>query len=176
MVTLEKLGSRICILGPSNSGKSTLADAIARTKGLRAIHLDRLGHLPNTAWQVRPHDEFKALHDEAVLDDRWVIDGNYSRCLPQRLERTTGIIRLEISTSKSLLRYFRRCLFERSRIGGLAGAPDRIGWTMLHHIVITSRRNRERNEAQFSAVTLPKIRLATPRAVTEFYEREGLSR
>lgn len=175
MVTLESLGPRVCILGPSGSGKSTLAAAIARTRGLHAIHLDQLGHLPNTQWQVRPHDEFKAMHDEAVLADHWVMDGNYSRCLPQRLERATGVIRLDISTSKSLLRYFRRCLFERSRVGGLAGAHDRIGWVMLHHIVITSRRSRGRNEAQFAAVTLPKIRLATPGAITEFYDREGLA-
>lgn len=48
------LGDRICILGPSNSGKSTLADAIARKRGLEPIHLDLLHHLPNTDWEPRP--------------------------------------------------------------------------------------------------------------------------
>ena len=31
-MNLDTLGPRICILGPSNSGKSTLADAIAANR------------------------------------------------------------------------------------------------------------------------------------------------
>jgi adenylate kinase family enzyme len=81
---LEELGERICILGPSNSGKSTLAAAIARKRGLRAVHLDQLHHLPQTDWKVRPSHEFVALHDEAIANDRWVMDGNYSKLFPKR--------------------------------------------------------------------------------------------
>lgn len=84
---LAELGERICILGPSNSGKSTLADAIARKRGLPAIHLDRLYHLPHTNWQPRPGEAFVALHDQAIADERWVIDGNYTKCMPQRLQQ-----------------------------------------------------------------------------------------
>lgn len=56
----SELGDRICILGPSNSGKSTLADAIARKRHLSTVHLDQLFHLPNTDWEARPRDEFIA--------------------------------------------------------------------------------------------------------------------
>lgn len=38
--TLDRLGPRICILGPSNSGKSTLALAIRAARGLPVVHLD----------------------------------------------------------------------------------------------------------------------------------------
>jgi adenylate kinase family enzyme len=89
---LSELGERICILGPSNSGKSTLADAIGRKRGLKVVHLDQLHHLPNTDWKMRPAREFLALHDEAIAGDQWVIDGNYSKCFPQRFQRATGII------------------------------------------------------------------------------------
>ena len=36
-IDLSALGNRICILGPSNSGKSTLADAIARNPQVPAV-------------------------------------------------------------------------------------------------------------------------------------------
>lgn len=110
---LPELGRRICILGPSNSGKSTLANAIARKCGLLAIHLDQLHHLLGTDWQPRPADEFTALHDQAILGDAWVMDGNYSKCMPQRFRRATGVILLDVATPLSLFRYARRCLSGR---------------------------------------------------------------
>jgi len=88
---LDDLGPRICVMGPSNSGKSTLATAIGRARSLTPIHLDLLFHLPNTDWQPRTDEEFIALHDEALSGASWVIDGNYSTCLPQRLARATRI-------------------------------------------------------------------------------------
>jgi hypothetical protein len=75
---LSDLGERICILGPSNSGKSMLAEAIARDRGSQVVHLDQLYHFPNTDWEVRPTAEFVALHDAAIAGQRWVMDGNYS--------------------------------------------------------------------------------------------------
>ncbi|MFQ1682408.1 AAA family ATPase, partial [Pantoea dispersa] len=47
------LGPRICIMGPSNSGKSTLAKAIASKTSFPLIHLDQLHHLPDTKWVPR---------------------------------------------------------------------------------------------------------------------------
>lgn len=104
---LDELGERICILGPSNSGKSTLATAIARRRGLPAVHLDQLFHLPRTDWQPRPEAEFLALHDQAIRQPRWVMDGNYTRCLGRRLKRATGLVLLDVPMAVSLLRYVR---------------------------------------------------------------------
>lgn len=117
-MTLEDLGPRICIMGPSNSGKSTLAEAISRAQGLEAFHLDRLYHLPHTDWVPRPADEFAALHDVAITGSCWVMEGNYSRLLPQRLARATGFILLDVPTTVSLYRYLRRCWFERVFLSG----------------------------------------------------------
>jgi adenylate kinase family enzyme len=175
-MTLDDLGPRICIMGPSNSGKSTLAAVIGRARGLTPIHLDQLYHLPNTNWQPRPDEEFIALHDAALSGVTWVIDGNYSRCLPQRLARATGLILLDISTAASLLRYLRRSWFERDRHGSLEGGRDSVKWWMIHHITVTTRRNRRRYKAMFDEITLPKIRLATAREIAQFYRSDGLGR
>ena len=119
MLELGELGDRICIMGPSNSGKSTLADAIARKNQTQAIHLDLLHHLAGTDWVPRPFADFKRLHDTAIKAERWVVDGNYSKLLPQRLAGATGFILLDICTPLSLFRYTRRSLGHRGRIGAL---------------------------------------------------------
>ncbi|MBP2301176.1 AAA family ATPase [Azospirillum picis] len=173
---LSDLGQRICILGPSNSGKSTLAEAIARKCGFPVVHLDRLYHAPGTDWEPRPADEFVALHDAAIAGERWIMDGNYSRCMPQRFRRATGLIFLDVSMPLSLLRYFRRTLFEPERRGALEGRRDSIKWTMIHHIAVTTPRNRERNLATFHQADLPKIRLGSARDINACYRRWGLQR
>ena len=175
-VTLDDLGPRICILGPSNSGKSTLAAAIGRARAIPPVHLDRFHHLPGTDWLPRAPAEFVALHDAAIAGERWVMDGNYTRCLPRRLARATGLVLLDAPTGVSLIRYLRRSWFERARHGALDGARDSVKWTMIRHIAGATRRNRVRHAALFDAVTLPKLRLATATEIAAFYRREGLSR
>ena len=173
---LEELGERICIVGPSNSGKSTLADAIARKCGLKAIHLDQLFHLPNTDWIPRPIDDFVALHDEAIMGDKWVMDGNYSRYMPQRFLRATGVILLDISTPFSLFRYVRRTLSGRKRFGALDGGRDSIKWEMIHHIAVVTPRNRRRYAELYHKVHLPKVCLRSARAIKDCYQEWNLER
>jgi adenylate kinase family enzyme len=173
---LLDLGDRICILGPSNSGKSTLADAIARKRGLEPIHLDLLHHLPNTDWEPRPKGEFIALHDAAIAGERWVMDGNYSVGMPQRFQRATGLILLDISTPVSLLRYFRRTLFESDRLGALEGGRDSVKWDMIRHIAVTTPKNRQRYQAMFEQLDLPKLQLSSVRAIKQCFRQWGLAR
>jgi adenylate kinase family enzyme len=173
---LDELGKRICILGPSNSGKSTLADAIARKRGWPAIHLDQLHHMPNTDWKPRPLDEFLALHDQAIAGDQWIMDGNYSVCMPQRFRRATGIILLDISTLASLFRYLRRTLFDQDRAGALEGGRESLKWTMIHHIAVVTPKNRRRYADIYRQLQLPKICLPSARAIDHCYRQWQLER
>jgi len=173
-VQLSELGTRICILGPSNSGKSRLATALAHKLDLPAIHLDRLYHQPHTQWQPRPLEEFLALHEQAIANDRWIIDGSYSSCLAPRLARATGVILLDVATVTSLLRYFKRTWFEGDRAGGLEGAPERINRAMLHHIAVVTPANRRRYAAVYRELDLPKICLPSVRAMHACYRNWAL--
>jgi adenylate kinase family enzyme len=175
-MTLDELGTRICIMGPSNSGKSTLAEAISRARSLVPIHLDQLHHLPHTDWVARPADGFGDLHDAVIMGPRWVIDGNYSRLLPKRLQRATGFVLLDVPTVVSLYRYVRRCWFERDRRGALDGGRDSVKWDVIHHIAVATRANRRRYEQLFGDIRLPKVRLDSTPALAAFYSVNGLSR
>lgn len=173
---LEELGARICILGPSNSGKSTLAHAIGQARALAPVHLDQLHHLPGSAWVPRPAQEFVRLHDAAIAGERWVMEGNYSQCLPRRLERATGVILLDVSTTTSLVRYLRRTWFEEQRHGGLDGASERVRWNMLRYIAFATHRKRRSAGVLFDRIALPKVALRSVRAIARFYRAEGLER
>ncbi|WP_176083021.1 AAA family ATPase [Martelella sp. HB161492] len=170
MTSLATLGQRIVILGPSNAGKSTLSVALSQKLALPVIHLDQLRHLPHTDWQERPDDEFARLHDAAILGDRWIIEGNYTRLMPKRLDRATGAILLTSSPWLRLWRYFRRTLINRSdRAGHLDGAKDSIKWAMIKWVLVKSRNSDKRYAAILRDTGMPLVECQSARAVKELY-------
>ena len=133
--------------------------------------------MPRTDWQPRPTAEVIRLHDEAILGQRWVIDGNYSLYLESRLARATGLIFLDTPTLVSLFRLFRRAWFERDMAGAIAGgASSSVRLAMIRHIVVKTPANRARNREIFDRSQLPKVRLATRLERAHFYRSEGLTR
>ncbi len=81
---------RIAIVGYSSSGKTTLAAALSRKLGVPHYSLDVIHHLPG--WQPRPFEEFAAEHDKRIAEEVWVMEGAYSKTMPQRFERADMII------------------------------------------------------------------------------------
>lgn len=141
---LADLGRRIMILGPTNAGKSTLAHAIGRKLDIPTVHIDQFSHLPGTDWTPRDTATFHALHDEAILEQEWVMDGNYTAIMPQRFARATGVIVVDDHFPIRYVRYFRRTLFQPHRIGGLAGGKDSVKWEMIAWIWKTRNATKYR--------------------------------
>lgn len=128
---LAALGLRIMVLGPTNSGKSTLTEALGIRTNIPVVHLDRLRHLPHTNWVEHSDAEFQRLHDEAVATDAWIMDGSYSKLMPLRLSRVTGMIVLDDSLAVRLKRYVWRSIWQKRRSGGLEGNQDSVSLQML---------------------------------------------
>jgi adenylate kinase family enzyme len=173
---LDTFGRRIMICGPSNAGKSTFAAAIARKLGVPAVHLDQLHHLPNTNWVPRPEEDFARLHDDAILGDAWVMDGNYSRLMPQRLERATGIILLGDNRYANLRRYVVRTLFQRDRVGNLEGNEDSLKWFMVRWIMFTSQKSVRRYRQFLPTMNRPYLELHSMLELKRLYAAWNLTR
>ncbi|CAN5276780.1 DNA topology modulation protein [soil metagenome] len=173
---LESFGDRIMMCGTSNTGKSTLAAAIERKLGLPAVHLDQFRFLPNTDWQERPDDAFRALHDEAIAGERWVMEGNYSVLMPQRIQRATGIILLSDYRLANFARYLGRTLFQKERIGALEGTEDSLKWSMVHWVLVRAPRNMVRYRARLGATGLPFLDLRGMRELNRAYAAWRLTR
>ena len=82
---------RVMIIGFSGAGKSTLARFIANKIGTTPTHLDSLHWLPGWV-ENTPEIESETLQN-VLNQDKWVIDGNYSKVLyDKRLELADTII------------------------------------------------------------------------------------
>lgn len=172
---LADLGHRIVIFGPSNSGKSTLTEALSRKLGIPAVHLDQLHHTPNTDWVPRPQAEFHALQRAAMAGEAWVMDGNYSGLVDERLARATGAIVLDDSHWVRLGRYFNRTLFQRYRPGALEGSKDSLKWSMIHWVAFASRHHGARYRQMVERAALPRVFCGSMVEVKALYQHWGLT-
>ncbi len=175
VLPLADLGRRIMILGPSSSGKSTLAQALSRRLSVPAIHLDQLRHLPETDWQERPDAEFHSLHDAAILQPEWVMDGSYSVLMPQRLARATGMIVVDDHYVKRFGRYFWRSTLQRRRAGGLEGNRDSIKWAMISWIWKTRYHSAKARQRAVES-GLPYVFCHSMNELKTLYRQWGLDR
>lgn len=171
---LADLGQRIMVNGPSNAGKSTLADAMARKLGVPVVHLDRFSHQEEGKWVPRPKPEFHALHEAAIAADTWIMDGNYSEIMPPRFARATGVVVIDDHVLPRYLRYFNRTLFQRQRIGGLESDRDSLNWMMINWIWKTRNAEKYRIAAQASGLPLVFCRNRTQ--LQALYDAWGLTR
>ncbi|MBK8083279.1 MAG: AAA family ATPase [Devosia sp.] len=177
MLPLGELGPRIMVCGPSNAGKSSLAVALAARLRCEAFHVDLFRHLPHTDWVQRSDEAFAALHDAAIQTESWVMDGNYSALMPQRIARATGIILLGDNRWSNLVRYLRRTLFEkRSRPGSLAGDKDSLKWEMIRWVLVNSPKNLTRMRDSLPRAGLPFVECRSMAEVNGLYAAWGLSR
>src|ERR671929_1855344 len=66
---------RVVVVGVTSSGKSTLAETLARRFELDFIELDALNWEPN--WQTAPLEVFRSRVEKATMADKWIVAGNY---------------------------------------------------------------------------------------------------
>lgn len=166
---LEELGSRVCIIGPSSSGKSTLASLLGKKIGAKVIHLDQIAHHPNTAWVRRPDADFVAEHDREIAQETWVIDGNYSICMPQRFARATAVIWLNPPLAGTILRYILRCLKnDPARQGGLVGANKEFRFFLLKYTLVNYPKNRIKYRALLERHDIPVLHMNSIRLFNRY--------
>lgn len=149
---------RIMVIGPSSSGKSTLAAKISASKKLPLLHLDQIAHKPNTNWERTPIDEFVKKHDKFVQQDSWIVEGNYSVCMPQRLNKAEVVIWCDPSLFGCIWRYLKRSWKnEKGRVGQLENAQSEFSWALILYTLKNYPKNRLKYQEFISAYPHLKI-------------------
>lgn len=84
---------KVLVIGCPGAGKSTFARRLRDRTGLPLYYLDRLWHKPDRTNVTR--EAFDRVLAEWLARPAWIIDGNYSRTLPQRLEACDTVFLLD---------------------------------------------------------------------------------
>ena len=159
---------RVMILGCAGAGKSTLARRLGEKTGLPVVHLDKLFWKPG--WVQIPQEEFDRLHYEAVMGDRWIIDGNFNRTMPERIKYCDTVIYLDFSRFACLLGVAKRVIttYGKVRPDMGEGCPERIDPEFIKWVWNFNKSKRERyyrmlNEAEGIETIVLKNRRAVRR-------------
>lgn len=133
---------RVLVIGSGGSGKSTVSAKLGELLNLEVNHLDKIFWRPG--W-VRPEpDEWTKTVTELIERDSWIIDGNYSGTLEQRLQKCDTIVFLDRSRVLCLWRIVRRYLVYRdgTRPDVAEGCRESLNFEFVSWVWNYPRRSR----------------------------------
>lgn len=115
---------RIAVVGSGGAGKSTFSRRLGAALDLPVIHLDE--HFWRPGWVETPKDEWRAIQQEMVAADRWVIDGNYGGTMQIRFAAADTVVFLDHHRVRCLARALGRSLRNRGTAVQAPGCPERL--------------------------------------------------
>ena len=160
---------RIMIIGCGGAGKSTLARQLGEKTGLPVVHLDKLFWRPG--WEHISRDEFDALHREALMGEKWILDGNFDRTMEERMRYCDTVIYLDFSRFACLFGVAKRILttYGKVRPDMGEGCPERFDMDFLKWVWNFNKNKREKNYRLLNETPgIDKIVLKNRRMVKRF--------
>lgn len=149
---------RICIIGGSGTGKTTLANNLGRELNLPVYHIDGIHHLEN--WKVRDKDERDKMIIERANEDKWIIDGTYRSTLQYRLEKADFVIYLDYSTVAQvrgvLSRFIKGYGKEKEEI---PGCKEQMSWKFLSFVINWRKDKRSEVISRINDIDKSKLHI-----------------
>ena len=131
---------RICIIGGSGTGKTTLADNLGKQLYLPVIHIDGLNYLENWVEQDKKERDKKII--EEANKEKWIMDGTYRSTLDYRLNNADIVIYLDYSTISQVKGVLQRFIINHGKEKNeIAGCKEQMNWKFLS-FVINWRKNK----------------------------------
>jgi adenylate kinase family enzyme len=167
---------RVVVFGTTGSGKSWLAERLARRHGLRVIELDSL--FWGRDWQPAPLELFRHRVERETRDGDWIVVGNYGQVRDLVWRSADTLVWLDLPFSLVMGRLLRRTVsrvLSRQELWGTGNRETfRNAFLSRHSILLwaikTHRRNRQRFavECEFLGKDKTVVRLQTAREVERY--------
>lgn len=116
-------------------GKSTFARKLGNKIEINVYHLDSYFWKPG--WVEAQLDEFITAQENILMNDSWIIDGNYSKTFERRAEQADTIIYLELPRYMCLYRVFKRYLKHIGKKRPDLGCTEKFDWGFIKFIWTT---------------------------------------
>lgn len=87
--TAEEEMKKVLVIGCPGAGKSTFARKLSEKTGLPLYYLDMIWHKADRT--TISAEEFDATLSVIMKSDQWILDGNYQRTMPLRLEKADTV-------------------------------------------------------------------------------------
>ena len=164
--------NRISIIGGSGTGKTTLANNLAKELNMPVYHIDGIHHLEN--WQIRDKAERDKIILEKVNEPRWIIDGTYHSTLEQRVKNADLVIYLDYSrfaqVRGAIGRYIKNHGKEKEEV---PGCKEQMNLKFLL-LVWNWRKNKRDNVIEnINKVSKEKVLIfKNRRALNKWYKKE----
>lgn len=134
---------RITIVGGPGTGKNTLAKMLGKIFNLPIIHLDAINYNPN--WEEVGAEKRDKLILEKIKKDKWIIEGNYSATLKERIEKSDLTIWLDYSSLDIIKGVLSRNIkdFNKEK-PEIPGCKERIDWKFFLYVVTYRKKARNK--------------------------------
>ena len=138
---------RVLIIGCPGAGKTTFAKSLAEKTGLPLVHLDQLYW--NGQWEHLSREEFDRVLQIELEKPEWIIDGNYDRTLPHRLQYCDKVFFFDLPRVACLWGITQRMLqhYGKSRDDMGGHCPERFDrnkWQLCRFIWEFPKKNRKK--------------------------------
>lgn len=162
---------RIIVIGPCGAGKSTLATMLAARLGLPLYHMDKLNWRPG--WVESSKAEIRGRLATILSTERWIIDGNYSGTLAERIARADTIIYLDFPIRLCLWRVMKRVWRYRGRTRPdmTSDCPERFDFAFILYLLRWNSGPRPKTEALLCGHEAKLIRLTSPAELLRWREK-----
>lgn len=105
--SLEEL-NKVNVVGTSGSGKSTFSKKLAEAIHAPYIELDKVFWEPN--WKMPSDEVFFERLQKALPQDRWVLDGNYTRTIPIKWKEVDLVIWIDLPFYRTFYQAIKRAI------------------------------------------------------------------
>jgi len=115
---------KITIIGCAGSGKTTFAKKLSKKLDLPLHTIDSIYYREN--WEKLSQDELRDKLVSIMKTDGWIIDGQYTKHIPLRLEFVDTVIFFDISKLIAIQRILKRYVMQK------IGKETRLGNNKVH--------------------------------------------